>query len=179
MIPRDPYQVRLSGRGGQGLILAGLLLAEAGSRDGLHVVQTQSYGPEARLGASKSDVVLSRSEIAFPGIVAPDFLLCLSRDAYLKYGQRVAPGGLRVVEATVARELDVSDALLLPIVQVARDIGNVLVANVVALGALIALSNAVSETGLREAIRGRVKPEFIEWNERALEAGMKLGAQAR
>lgn len=179
MIPRDPYQVRLSGRGGQGLILAGLLLAEAGTGDGLHVVQTQSYGPEARLGASKSDVVLSRNEIAFPGVVAPDLLLCLSREAYLKYGARAAEGGIRIVEATVAREVEVEGALLLPIVETARDIGNVLVANVVALGALIALSDAVSETGLRDAIRVRVKPQFLEWNERALEAGMRLGAQAR
>lgn len=174
----DVLRVRLSGRGGQGLILAGLVLAEAGSREGLHVVQTQSYGPEARLGASKSDVILSREDIAFPGVTEPDVLLCLSRDAFSKYGATMAPGGLRLVDRQVAAEVPVGDAMVLPLVDTAQSIGDVIVTNVVALGALVALSGAVSQSSLRDALRGRVKPQLVDLNERALAAGWELGEKA-
>lgn len=174
----DVLRVRLSGRGGQGLILAGLVLAEAGSREGLHVVQTQSYGPEARLGASKSDVILSREDIAFPGVTEPDILLCLSRDAFSKYGTTAAAGGLRLVDRQVAAEIPVGDAMVLPLVDTAQSIGDVIVTNVVALGALVALSGAVSRSSLREALRGRVKPQLVDLNERALAAGWELGEKA-
>lgn len=174
----EVLRVRLSGRGGQGLILAGLVLAEAGSREGLHVVQTQSYGPEARLGASKSDVILSREDIAFPGVTEPDVLLCLSRDAFSKYGATAAAGGLRLVDRQVAAEIPVGDALVLPLVDTAQSIGDVIVTNVVALGALVALSGAVSRSSLRDALRGRVKPQLVDLNERALAAGWELGEKA-
>lgn len=78
MKPRDPIQVRFAGAGGQGVMLAGVLTAEAGMHDGLHVVSTQSYGPEARLGAAKSEVVLSRHEIVLPDVRVPDVVVCLS-----------------------------------------------------------------------------------------------------
>ena len=81
----ETINLRLAGRGGQGIMLAAFLLAQAATYEGLHVVQTQSYGPEARLGAAKSDVILSPHEIAFPEILTPDILLCLSRDAYAAY----------------------------------------------------------------------------------------------
>ncbi len=180
MIPRDPYQVRLSGSGGQGIILAGVLLAEAGMHDGLQVVHTQSYGPAARLGAAKSEVVLSRHEIAFPEVGLPDAVVCLSRDAYARYGTQLAPGGLRIVEQQVASELSVAPdgAIVLPIIVTARQLeaGGAIAANVVALGALVALSGAVSEEGLRRALGERVKPETLDLNQRALEAGLRLGA---
>lgn len=175
---RGVLRVRLSGRGGQGLILAGLVLADAGSREGLHVVQTQSYGPEARLGASKSDVILSREEIAFPGVTEPDVLLCLSRDAFSKYGATVAPGGLGVVDRQVAAEVPVGDAIVLPLGDTAQSLGDVIVTNIVALGALVALSGAVSQSTLRETLRGRVKPHLLDLNERALAAGWELGEKA-
>jgi len=172
--------VRLSGSGGQGVMLAGLLLAEAGMLDGLHVVQTQSYGPEARLGAAKSDVVLSNEEIAFPEVLAPDLLLCLSADAYRKYGLRLADGGTRVVDERVARETDVGgDDLVLPMTRTARELGNVIVGNVVALGALVGMGDLVSRDALSRALEGRSKPAMIELNGRALEAGLELGAHAR
>jgi 2-oxoglutarate ferredoxin oxidoreductase subunit gamma len=156
-------------------MLAGLLLAEAGMLDGLHVVQTQSYGPEARLGAAKSDVVLSADEIAFPEVIEPDLLLCLSTDAYRKYGRRIADGGLRLVDERVGQELDVGDDLVLPITRTARELGDVIVANVVALGALVGVRDLVSRPALRHALQGRTKPALIELNRRALDAGLELG----
>lgn len=180
MIPRDPFQVRLSGSGGQGVILAGVLLAEAGMHDGLQVVQTQSYGPAARLGAAKSEVVLSHHEIAFPEVGLPDAVVCLSRDAYGKYGSQLAEGGLRIVDQEVAWGLATAPdgAILLPITSTARQLepGGGITANVVALGALVALSGAVSEDGVRRALRERVKPEMLDLNQRAFDAGLRLAA---
>jgi len=180
MIPRDPFQVRLSGSGGQGVILAGVLLAEAGMYDGLHVVHTQSYGPAARLGAAKSEVVLSHGEIAFPEVTLPDFLVCLSRDAYAKYGAQLAPGGVRVVDRQVPAETVEApgSVLRLPILQTARELGpgGAITANVVALGVIVALSGIVSEPSLARAIQARVKRATLDLNGRALEAGLHLGA---
>jgi 2-oxoglutarate ferredoxin oxidoreductase subunit gamma len=159
-------------------MLAGLLLAQAGMHDGLHVVQTQSYGPEARLGAAKSDVLLSSHEIAFPEVVEPDLLLCLSRDAYVTYGGRLAEGGRRVVDEPLTRELAVGDDLVLPLSRRATEVGDPLVANVVALGALVALRDVVSRDALRRAVRERVRPQFQELNLSALDVGFRLGAEA-
>lgn len=177
MIPKDPFHIRLSGRGGQGILLAGVLIAEAGMHDGLYVAQTQSYGPEARLGASKCEVVLSKKEIAFPEVQEPDLLLCLSKDAYVKHGKVLAPNGIRVVEKRVTEETEVPDALLLPLQETAHKVGDIIVANVVALGALIALSNIVSNESIEKAIVERVKPRYISLNMKAFEAGYELGSK--
>lgn len=174
-VRKDPLQIRLSGRGGQGVILSGVLVAEAAMRDGMQVVQTQSYGPEARLGAAKAEVVLSSRPIAFPEVVEPDILLCLSRDAYTRHGQVLAAGGLRLVDDRVAAEVEVRDALLLPLVATANEIDAPIAANVVALGALAQLTEMVSVESLRAAIRKRIKPAFLEVNERAFDAGLQLG----
>lgn len=182
MIPRDPFQMRLSGSGGQGVILAGVLLAEAGMHDGLQVVQTQSYGPAARLGAAKSEVVLSRHPIAFPEVGLPDAVLCLSRDAYGRYGSQLAEGGVRIVDREAVSDLPAvpADTVVLPVTATARELepGGAISANVVALGALVALTGVVSEEGVRRALRERVKPEMLDLNERAFEAGLRLGAGA-
>jgi 2-oxoglutarate ferredoxin oxidoreductase subunit gamma len=182
MIPRDPFQVRLSGSGGQGVILAGVLLAEAGMHDGLQVVQTQSYGPAARLGAARSEVVLSRHPIAFPEVGLPDAMVCLSRDAYGRYGSQLAEGGVRIVDREAVSDLPAVpvDVIVLPITATARELepGGAITANVVALGALVALAGLVSAEGVRRALRERVKPEMLDLNERAFEAGLRLGAGA-
>ena len=174
MLPKDPYNIRLSGRGGQGILLAGIILAEAGMKEGLDVVQTQSYGPQARLGASKSEVILSSGEIAFPEVEVPDVLLCLTIDSYVKYGDELSDDGLRVVEKMVTIEKDVQDAVILPIIETARDVGNEIAANMVALGAVIALSGAVEKEHVLRAMEDRIKPDYLELNKKAFHKGMQL-----
>ncbi len=171
----DPLRVRLSGRGGQGIILSGVVVAEAAMLDGKFVVHTQSYGPEARLGASKSEVVISRREIAFPEVVLADVLLCLSSDAYQKYGGRVAPGALSVIDDLVAEAGRTTGEVVLPLRRTARELGNELSANMVGLGALIAIAGIVDPEHGRQAIRQWVKPEFRDVNLKAFERGMELG----
>ena len=178
-LERDPYEVRFSGEGGQGVILAGVLLADAAGSEGLHVVQTQSYGPEARGGACKAEVVLSANEIAFPEVVVPDAVVCLSAEAMRSYTE-VKPGGLRLVEERALLGKRPGDRdIVLPIVRTANEAGGEITVNVVALGALAGLTGIASREAILAALRRRVKPDLLALNERALDAGFKMGAEAR
>jgi len=179
MLPQDPYQVRLSGSGGQGLITAGVILAEAGLLEGYRVAQTQSYGPEARLGASRSEVILSSRPIAYPEVSRPDFLLSISQDAFDKYGQEMPEGSVILVDdfyVTLEQPESYRPRIYaLPMIRTAEELGNKLVANVVALAALNGLLGLVSPDHLTEAVLRRVPAKYRELNARALEAGARLG----
>jgi 2-oxoglutarate ferredoxin oxidoreductase subunit gamma len=179
---RDAVGVRFAGRGGQGIMLAGFVLAQAAMTDGLHVVQTQSYGPEARLGAAKSDVIVSASEIAYPEVLSPDFFLCLSHDAYVAYSHTVGPGAISVIEERAVSEvegLEPTDAVVLPLIDTARECGAALSTNIVALGALVGIADLVSECSMREALAARVAPESLALNTHAFAAGLRLAAAWR
>lgn len=172
------YAIRLSGAGGQGLVLAGIILAEAAALyDGRHAVQTQAYGPESRGGASKSEVLISDAEIDYPKAGDADLFLALTQEASDKYGAHVKMGGVVVVDAgQVVRPPAGSFAThALPIIATARErLGKTMVANIVALGVIVALSEVVSREGLQRAVLGRVPKGTEELNRRALEAGFGL-----
>jgi 2-oxoglutarate ferredoxin oxidoreductase subunit gamma len=174
-----PVGVRIAGRGGQGVMLAGLLLAQAGMDDGLHVVQTQSYGPEARLGAAKSDVILSRDQIAYPEVIYPDVFLCLSRDAFAAYSAGVPSGALSIIDERGASGLAMADAIVLALTVAARDCGAAFATNIVGLGVLVGVSGIVSERSLRGALAARVSPESLDANLRAFAAGLALARGSR
>jgi 2-oxoglutarate ferredoxin oxidoreductase subunit gamma len=173
--------VRLAGRGGQGVMLAAFLLAQAGVEDGLQVVQTQSYGPEARLGAAKSDVILSPDEISYPEIVTPDVFLCLSHDAYVAYAPGVGERALSLIDerAVSGGNGDGDGAILLPLTDTARACGAALATNMVGLGALIAIADLVSKRAILEALASRVAPDSLALNTKAFEAGVRLVAEHR
>lgn len=179
---KDPYQVRLSGSGGQGLILAGMIVAEAAVLDGKNVVQTQSYGPEARLGASRSEVIISSRRISSLEVIEPDLLLCLSQDSFEKYSSQVRQDTVVIIDSTnikVAELPGVKRLFRLPITEVAiKDVGNRITANVVALGAISALENLISWESLHQALLNRIPTRFRELNEQALEVGRRLALQA-
>ena len=98
-------EFRLSGSGGQGLILAAIILADAAAREGNYVVQTQSYGPEARGGASKAEVIIDDAEIDYPKVTDPDFVLTMSVKAYEKYGSAFKDEGMLLVDSTFVKEI--------------------------------------------------------------------------
>lgn len=165
-------QIQLTGAGGQGLVLAGIILAEAAMRDGNNVAVAQSYGPEARLGASKAEVIISTEKIAYPQVTRPDILLCLSQDAFDRY---FCPQALVVVDTTHVRVPDGNTVYKLPLVRAAAEqVGTTVVANVVALGALNALAQLVSWESLHQAVERRTPAKFREQNIRALEVGRHL-----
>ena len=172
------FEIRLAGSGGQGLVLAGVILAEAaGIYDGKFVCQTQSYGPEARGGASKSEVVISDAEIDYPKAIRPDVLLALSQKSLDAYLGDLKAGGALLVDADLVQEVPAVGALSIPFTRLAREAGKELMANIVALGALAAITGAVSPAALKAAVLARVPAGSRELNERALEAGLAAGAK--
>jgi 2-oxoglutarate ferredoxin oxidoreductase subunit gamma len=166
------YEIRLAGSGGQGLILAAIILAEAsGIYDGKFVCQTQSYGPEARGGASKAEVVISDEEIDYPKAIQPDVLLAMNQKSLDTYIFDLKPGGSLLVDTDLVREFPISRALSVPFTRLARDLGKTMVANIVALGALAHLTGVVSLEGLTSAVLARVPKGTEDLNKRALDAG--------
>ena len=171
-------EIRLAGEGGQGMILAGIILAEAACiYDGKKAVQTQSYGPEARGGASKSEVVISADEIDHPEVLQADVLVALSQEAYKKFHTTVKPGGILIVDAEKVENVN-EHAIEIPILKLAFETtGRQITANTVALGILVGLTGVVSRKALEKAITARAPKGTEEMNRKALEAGFKAAEE--
>jgi 2-oxoglutarate ferredoxin oxidoreductase subunit gamma len=169
------YEIRLTGSGGQGLIIAGIILAEAaGIYDGKSVCQTQSYGPEARGGASKAEVVISDQEIDYPKAIKPDLLLAMNQKSCDTYFFDLKPKGTLIVDSTFVKQLPTTRAIPIPFTQIARTlVGKEMAANIVALGALATITRVVSLASLETAVLNRVPPGTEELNRKALEAGIE------
>ena len=152
------YDIRLSGSGGQGLILMGIILAEAvGIYDGKFVAQTQSYGPEARGGSSKAEVVVSDREIDYPKALKLDLLVCMTQKACDEYYMDLKPEGLLLVDSTFVTQVPTPRALRIPFTRIAREkLGKEMVANIVALGAIAKLTTVVSPRALEQALLDRI-----------------------
>ncbi len=178
--PAPRTEVRLAGEGGQGMILAGIILAEAAAiYDGKQAVQTQSYGPEARGGASKSEVVISDGEIDHPEVLDADAVVALSQEASDKYAARAKPGCLVVVDSEKVKNAP-AGAVGIPIARLALErTGKAITANTVALGVLVALTGVVSRPALEKAVAARAPKGTEDMNRRALEAGYAAAEAAR
>jgi Pyruvate:ferredoxin oxidoreductase and related 2-oxoacid:ferredoxin oxidoreductases, gamma subunit len=172
-------EFRLSGSGGQGLLLAGIVLAEAAILDDKNAVQTQSYGPEARGGASKAEVVVSDEDIDYPKATDPDYLLALTLESYKTYGPAMG-AGLIIVDASVPLSDEIgARTVSVPILATAADkLGKKVVANMVALGVLGGISMAASRQSLESAVASRVPKGTEELNLKALAAGYDLAKLA-
>jgi 2-oxoglutarate ferredoxin oxidoreductase subunit gamma len=177
----DRYEIRLAGEGGQGMILAGVILAEAAAiHDGLNAVQTQSYGPEARGGASRSEIIIARSEIDYPKVMAADFLLCMSQEACDKFYAQVKDDGLIVVDSSNVSRVPSHRAIAVPISLIAeKATGRRITASMVALGLVSGLTGVVSPQALEKAVADRVPAGTEEMNQKALVAGLKEAERLR
>lgn len=175
------YEIRLSGSGGQGMIFAGTVLAEAvGVEDGKNVCQTQSYGPEARGGASRSDLVVGTGEIFHPKPFRLDLLLALTQEACDTYFPALKEEGCLIVDSGLVTQLPDHEVHGFPFSQIARDkIGTPMVANIIALGAIAALTRVVSKKGLLEAVKRRAPKGTEEKNLKAVETGFALVQRGR
>ncbi len=175
------YEVRLSGEGGQGLVLAGKILAEAAAiYDNKNATQSQSYGPEARGGASRSEVIISDAEIDYPKAMNIDFLLALTQEACNRYSKDLKDDGILLVDSDAVKKLpDVKGKIYkLPIIEIARkEVGRVMVANIVALGVMQAITNIVTYEALESAVLARVPKGTEEMNSKALAIGRKYGLE--
>lgn len=172
------WEIRLSGTGGQGLILAGIILAEAANIENKHVVQTQSYGPEARGGASRAEVIISNCPIDFLTVEEADIFLALSSEAYSRYCFNVKSRGIIIIDEGVSPKLYRTKVNVFPILKTAREeLGREIVANIVALGVLGALSNILQHASLEKALAVRVPGHTVELNTKAFQRGWALGME--
>ncbi|GMQ97629.1 MAG: 2-oxoacid:acceptor oxidoreductase family protein [Acidimicrobiia bacterium] len=168
-------EIRIAGAGGQGVVTAGRILAEAAILSGSNATHSQVYGPQSRGGASRSDVVISSDEIGFPLADNIDLLIVLSAEAYTRYEPELRHGGRLIVDSRCAPDDLDKTASQFAVVDRARAIsGGQLVTGVVALGVLQALEPVVEIEALREAVAARVPARHRDMNLEALQAGGQL-----
>ena len=158
------------------MILAGRLLGKAAALfDGKEAVCTQTYGPEARGGASRADVIISDSPVDYPFVTQADVLAVLFQEAYARFRSMRKPGGLLIVDTVLVKPFDDEESFCgIPATKIAEDLGSRLVTNIVILGYLLGKTNVVSRESVEEAIRVSVKKQFVDLDLRALDAGMNL-----
>lgn len=169
-------QIRIGGYGGQGIVLAGMLLGKAVSLyDGKEAVFTQSYGPEARGGASNVDVLISESPIDYPLVTTPDILVVLFQEAYARFRPLLKPGGTLIVESDLVHpQEEAANYFALPATRMAEELGRRIVMNVIVLGFLVGQTGVVSRSAAEEAIRTTVKEKTVDINLRAFAAGFEF-----
>jgi len=173
------YEIRIAGLGGQGVVLLGVVLAKAiASNEKLHVVQTQSYGPESRGGAVRADLVVSREPVDYPKVRKADVLVALSQSAFDAYFENIKENGMAVIDSgAVTPEISRSDIKVKAVdaTREAAEFGKIVLANMVMLGALVNVINLASKDAIICALGEAVSHENLAENVKALEAGMKLG----
>lgn len=171
-----------SGSGGQGVITAAIILAEAAVIcEDLNAVQSQSYGAEARGGATRSDVIIADTPIRYPKVIQPNVLVCLTQEAYNKFSAIIRPGGLLITDSRyvkIQRKVDAQQCELPMYRSVMEQIGKPIVFNICMLGAVIALTEVLRPESIIKVLEGRVPRDFLEMNQRALQLGMELGRGA-
>jgi 2-oxoglutarate ferredoxin oxidoreductase subunit gamma len=164
-------EIRICGFGGQGIVLAGVILGEAATRAGFEAVQTQSYGPESRGGAARSEVVISTEPIDYPRVSRADVLIALSQAAYDTYADDLADDGTVVIDRDLVQAEGVNSV---PFTTTAEKVGRKIVANMVMLGYLTALLELVPPEVLEETVVDNIPTGTEELNRRAVQAGREL-----
>jgi 2-oxoglutarate ferredoxin oxidoreductase subunit gamma len=175
MLKSDRYEIRFAGSGGQGIIMAALIFAEAAAMDSTnHVCQTQSYGPEARGGTSKAEVIISKTVIDYPKATGLDLLLALTQASCDAYFFDLKPEGLLVVDSGLVHQIPTEKVVALSFSKIARDaVGKELATNMVVLGAAGYLTKTVSLDNLEKALIARVPRGTQKMNQKAFESGVK------
>ena len=167
-----------SGSGGQGVITAAIILAEAAVLyENLNAVQSQVYGPAARGGATRSDVIISDSEIHYPKVIQPNVLVCLTQEAYSKFYPIIRPSGLLITDTRyikIQRKVDAQQKELPIYLTVMEKIGNPIVFNICMLGVVIRMADLVKAESIMKVLKDRIPSSFLEMNLKALDLGMKL-----
>lgn len=170
-------EIRFSGSGGQGLILAGIILARAAVEDGLNVTQTQSYGPESRGGYSRADVVISNEDINYPEATNLDILLSLTQEACDKYIFDLKRDGVLICDTTHVKNISIinDNTYEVPFTELAQNkLGSEMPTNILSLSFVVKVTGIVKESSLENAIRNSVKPAFIDLNIKAMKLGFEL-----
>jgi len=173
-------EIRLAGFGGQGIVLAGYILGKAAALyDGKEAILTQSYGPEARGGACAAELIISDEPIDYPQLSQPDFVVCMSQEAFTRYGVAIAEGAQLITDSDLVESSSRKGWLRsIPATRLAEELGSRIVANMVMLGFFCAVTGVVSRPALEEAIRTSVPARTIDLNLQAFGRGFEY-AEAR
>jgi 2-oxoglutarate ferredoxin oxidoreductase subunit gamma len=170
-----------SGSGGQGIITAAVILSEADViYDNLNAVESLAYGPAARGGATRSDIIISESDINFPKVIQPNVLICLTQEAYNTFCNIIRPGGLLITDTRFVKtekKVDAQQKELSMYVAVMEKIGKPIVFNICMLGAVISLTDLVEPESIMKVLESRIPSDFLEMNRKALELGIEIGSE--
>ena len=164
-------EIRICGFGGQGIILAGVVLGEAATRAGHRAVQTQSYGPESRGGAARAEVVISSEPIDYPRVSQPDVVVALSQAGYDRFGYDVAGDGIVLVDEALVEAEGVTSV---PFTTTAEEVGRKIVSNVVMVGYLGALIEVIPHDVLESTVLANIPAGTEDLNRKAVTAGRDL-----
>lgn len=172
-------EIRLSGKGGQGIVKSAVILADAALRDGYSVIQSQDYGPESRGGASKGEIIISNAAIYYPKVELPGVVVCLSQQACDKYAYDIAAEGVLIIDGSHCRvdEARLAGRRILkpPVMRTAKQaFQSDVFAGAVALGVLTGVTDVVKDASVRAAIRANFKAASVDVNLKAYEAGRQL-----
>jgi 2-oxoglutarate ferredoxin oxidoreductase subunit gamma len=172
-------EIRVAGFGGQGVILAAMIIGKAASifEDG-YATLTQSFGPEARGSACSAQVILSHEPILYPYLTRPDVLIAMSQDAYARFSPELKPGGTLLIEEDLVRISELPNHLRVfgvPATRLAEQIGRRLVLNIVMVGFFGAATKLLDAGALRKAVADSVPPATIDLNLRAFDRGYEYG----
>ena len=176
------YEMRFAGSGGQGVILASVILAEAAVIAGFQTVQSQAYGPEARGGVSKAETVVSRDKIWYSKVTRPNFLLVLTQASADKYARELAEDAVVMLDDSLETpaDLDPSRVITISILRTAAEkVGKAFTANIVAVGAINAALRLFSDEELMEAVKRHIPAGTEEINKKALAEGAALITDAQ
>ncbi|MCK4439815.1 2-oxoacid:acceptor oxidoreductase family protein [Candidatus Bathyarchaeota archaeon] len=170
-------EVRISGLGGQGVVLAGQILGKAAAYSGRNAVQTQSYGSEARGSAAKSEVIISDSKIGFPAVRKCDILVTLSQTALDKHFKDLKKDGVLLVDGSTVENIPETKVKVfkIPATETAKKtFGAGIYANMIMLGALAKIINLVNDKAMEKAIRESVPEKTVEANVNAFNTGLEF-----
>lgn len=171
-------EIKISGFGGQGVVLAGYIVGKCCSiYEGMEAAMTQAYGPEARGGASSSNIVVADQPIDYPFVQQADILVALSQEAYTKFRPQAKPEAQVLIDEDLVTPFDDDQPLTIPATRLAEELGRRIVANVVMLGFFTAVTGLVGREAMEETIKSSVKEKFVPLNMKAFEAGYQYAQQ--
>ena len=172
-----------SGSGGQGVITASIILAEAAViYENKNAIQSQSYGAAARGGSTRSDVIIDDTEIFFPKVTQPNILISLTQESYNKFASIIRPGGLLLVDSkyvAVETKVDAVHIALPMYDEVMKTIGKPIVFNICVLGALIGVSKLIKPESILKVLETTIPEDFMDMNKKALDLGVEMGEKHR
>ena len=171
-------EILIGGVGGQGVVLSGILLGTAATLiEGKKAVQTQSYSSELRGGSARAEVIISEEPVSDPQVSRPDILIALAEEAIPRYVDRIRSKGLLVIDSDLVKGAKPGDyeILSIPATSIAdKEMGNIVVANLIILGALLKKTGLLSVEAMEKAIEVSVPKKAIALNLKAFRRGLKL-----